>query len=268
MSIRRSHALAIVQRSLAWAGLALMALCFVWVQLLPPLPHFEESGELAPSSDRTFVRVIIDAGHGGQDSGTMRDGVLEKDLTLDVARRLGQLVRAKGLGTMLTRSSDEYVSLANRASAANQQRDCVFVSIHFDEGNRAAATGVNTYYAVHQVTRAPLLPSWLSFVQPVSAGPPNLESESLAGFVQQALVKRTQAVDRGTRSEQFYVIANVRHPAVLVEGGFLTNNDEMAKLRSEDYRQQLAAAICEGIMRYREISAQRAETINDGAPRA
>src|SRR3954468_1952973 len=205
------------QPALAWSGLFLMMACFVWLQLLPVPPR--AIGKIQHPADG-FGLVVIDAGHGGQDSGTMRDGVLEKDLTLDVAHRLELLVRANGMQTLLTRQGDSYISLANRAAVANEQRDCVFVSIHFDEGARAAASGVNTYYAPHQRSTIPLLPSWLPFVQPVSAEPPSLESQSLAGFVQQALVTRTQAIDRGTRAEQFYVIANVRHPAVLVEGGF------------------------------------------------
>ena len=244
-----------------------MATCFVWVQLLPRA-RWSQEDEVAPQTRGGVAMVIIDAGHGGQDSGTMRDGVLEKDLTLDVARRLDQLLRANGFRTMLTRAGDEYVSLANRASAANAQRNCVFVSIHFDEGSRATASGVNTYYAARQVPKSPLLPSWLPFLQPVSAEPANLESQSLAGFVQQALVTRTQAVDRGTRSEQFYVIANVYHPAVLVEGGFLTNNDDMAKLRNDDYRQQLALAISEGISQYRQLTREHDEIARNREPRA
>ncbi|MBA3272835.1 MAG: N-acetylmuramoyl-L-alanine amidase [Chthoniobacterales bacterium] len=242
----------------ACIGLAVMVVCFVWLQLLPPGTR---GGGGVGKADGPLSLIVIDAGHGGGDSGAVRDGVLEKDLTLDVARRLDQALRAKGLRTMMTRSGDEFVSLANRAASANEQRDCVFVSIHFDEGNRAAATGVNTYYATRQIGKAPLLPSWLPFVQPVSAQESNFDSQSLAGFVQQALVSRTRAVDRGTRSQQFYVIANVRHPAVLVEGGFLTNSDDMAKLRSEEYRQQLALAIGEGIMQYREVARERQATI-------
>lgn len=244
-----------------------MAICFVLVQLLPRTP-WDAEDEVLPQVHGGVTTVVIDAGHGGQDSGTTRDGVLEKDLTLDVARRLDQLLRANGFRTMLTRADDEYVSLANRANAANAQGDSVFVSIHFDEGSRAAASGVNTYYAARQVPKSPLLPSWFPFLQPVSAEPANLQSQSLAGFVQQALVTRTQAVDRGTRAEQFYVIANVQHPAVLVEGGFLTNNDDMAKLRNDDYRQQLALAISEGIMRYRQITREHDALARNGEPRA
>lgn len=256
-----------IQRALAWVGLALMALCFVWVQMLP-MSHSVLGGRNTAGKDGRVTLVVIDPGHGGQDSGASRDGVLEKDLTLDVARRLDQSLRAKGLRTMRTRVADEYVSLANRAKAANEQHDCVFVSIHFDEGNRTAATGVNTYYATRQNGKWPLLASWLTFVQPVSNEPENFESQSLAGFVQQALVARTKAVDRGTRSEQFYVIANVNHPAVLVEGGFLTNDDEMRKLRTEDYRQQLAAAISDGVLRYRELARERGSRMGNDEPRA
>ena len=89
----------------------------------------------------------------------------------------------------------------------------------------------------------------------------NLESESLAGLVQASLVARTHAFDRGTRPENFYVVANVRHPAVLVEGGFLSNNDDFAKVTNGDYRQELAAAITDGLVRYRDIVNQRGQTL-------
>lgn len=265
---REHHRSASVQRSLGYVGLVLMLISFVWLQVLPIERRVSGSADRRPRNQEKISHVVIDAGHGGQDSGTMRDGVLEKDLTLDVARRLNELIRARGLSTSLTRPSDEYVSLVDRAAAANRERVCIFVSIHFDEGGRAAATGVNTYYAAHQATGAPTLPSWLTFVQPVSTEPTNLESQSLAAFVQESLVAQTRAVDRGTRAEQFYVIANVRHPAVLVEGGFLTNNEDIAKLRTEEYRQQLATAIADGIMRYRELAGERPKTPVEGQPRA
>jgi N-acetylmuramoyl-L-alanine amidase len=80
------------------------------------------------------------------------------------------------------------------------------------------------------------------------------------------LAARTQAVNRGTKAEQFFVITNVRHPAVLVEGGFLTNKEDMAKLASDDYREQMAAAISEGIMRYRDLLKERQATVAVTAP--
>lgn len=267
MSSRGGRSYGALQRALAWFGLAAMLAAFLLLQVLPRTEHID-SAPGGNTGREPFSLVVIDAGHGGQDSGTMHDGVLEKDLTLDVARRLEQLLRTNGLRTVLTRSDDHGVSLANRAEVANQQRDCVFVSIHFDEGNRATATGINTYYATHQAIGPRLFPSWLPFVQPVSSEPANVDSQSLAGFVQESLVRRTQAFDRGTRSEQFYVIANVRHPAVLVEGGFLTNLDDMNKLRTDAYRQQLAEGINDGIMRYRELAREHANSTQQPEPRA
>ena len=254
------------QRVLAWAGLLLMAASVIWLQLLPPSPLLAKPEDLSAAMRGPITRVVIDAGHGGDDSGTMRAGVLEKDLTLDVARRLDLLLRAKGLATTLTRTGDETVSLGNRAVTANRERDCVFVSIHFDEGSRQAATGVQTYYAVQQAASAPLVSSWWPFFQPVSSTSNNLESQSLAGFIQNALIVRTQAFDRGTTAQQFYVIAHVHHPAVLVEGGFLTNSDDIVKLISDQYRQDLAAGISDGIMRYREAAAAQSPTLALGEP--
>jgi N-acetylmuramoyl-L-alanine amidase len=95
----------------------------------------------------------------------------------------------------------------------------------------------------------------LPFLQPASLESGTGESQSLAGFIQEALVARTQAVNRGTTAHQFFVISHVRHPAVLIEGGFLTNVEEMNKLANSDYREQIAAAICDGVMRYRAVSS-------------
>ena len=135
---------------------------------------------------------------------------------------------------------------------ANDQQQCIFVSIHFDEAGRPAATGIETFYAAHPISLPERVASWLPFLQRTSSEPPNVESQSLATFIQESLVTHTQAVNRGTRPQQFFVIANVRHPAVLVEGGFLTNKDDVVKLANNDYREQMATAISEGIVRYRD----------------
>ena len=241
-----------------------MLASLIWLQLLP-----SSKGPIVSSKSKRpgeISLVVIDAGHGGIDSGTSAGSVLEKNLALDVAKRLRRLVRAKGLETMLTREKDTYKSLANRADFANRQRDCIFVSIHFDEGQRAAATGVETYYAARQSSRTVSFASWLPFLQHTVSESPNILSQSLAGFIQESLVKRTQAFNRGTRAQQFYVIANVHHPAVLVEGGFLTNKDDVAKLTSEQYRERLAAAICEGILHFRDTLRTRQPALAVATP--
>ncbi|MEP6809113.1 MAG: N-acetylmuramoyl-L-alanine amidase [Chthoniobacterales bacterium] len=245
-----------VRRTLAWSGLALMIASVIWWEAEPRglrIAGPNKDGEMLRGP---ITRIVIDAGHGGNDSGALHGGVMEKELTLDVARRLDQLLRARGMATILTRSGDETISLSNRAALANREDDCIFVSIHFDEGARAAATGVQTFYAARQKTRAPLLASWFSFLRPATTESSNLESQSLAGFVQEQLVAQTKAVDRGIRAEQFYVVTNVWHPAVLVEGGFLSNEADLARLTTEGYRQQLAAAIGEGVLRYRKTAGQ------------
>ena len=192
----------------------------------------------------------------------MCGNVLEKDLTLDVAQRVDRLLQAQGLATLMTRVGDAYISLADRAAFTNRARDCVFVSIHFNEGNKPVSSGVETYYAVHQTTTGTPMVSWLPFLQRVSSSElPNPESQSLAGLIQDSVVTRTQSVNRGTKAEQFFVIANVRYPAVLVEGGFLSNKDDIARIGSEDYREQLAAAISEGVLNYREQLRQRQATL-------
>jgi N-acetylmuramoyl-L-alanine amidase len=247
---------------LAAAGLAVMALSLLLLQFRPGAgPVRSEPRRQTPSGP--IACVIIDAGHGGQDSGAMRSAVQEKDLTLDVAWRVARLLQAKGYRTVLTRERDEAVSLTKRAAIANDERDCVFVSIHFDEGSRAAATGVQTFYASQQLPKQGFASTWLPFLRPVSAAPANVESQSLAALVQESLVQRTQAVNRGTRAAQFFVVANVRHPAVLVEGGFLSNNDDIAKLTTEGYREELAGAISDGVLRYCEIARENSSGVAD-----
>ena len=187
--------------------------------------------------------------------------VMEKDLTLDVALRVELLLRAEGYATVLTRANDRYLTLGERAAVANRQKDALFVSIHFNDEKAATVTGVETYYARRQADSRFGFFAWLPFLKHEEAAPLSAQSESLARFIQAALVKRTRALNRGTKSEQFYVIANVRHPAALVEGGFITNKSDVTKLASAEYRAQIASAISDGIDRYRDVLRQNESTL-------
>jgi N-acetylmuramoyl-L-alanine amidase len=244
---------------LAVAGLLLIMASLVWISFHQQKRHAlkSESNASQPREPRPFTVVVLDPGHGGQDSGAMCGDVMEKDLTLDVARRVSRLLDSEGIATLMTRLDDTYVSLADRTAFGSRVRDSIFVSIHFNEDNKPVATGVETYYAAHQVAAGSVLTSWLPFLSRPPGNSPKPESQSLASFIQEALVTRTRAVDRGTQAKQFFVIANVNAPAVLIEGGFLTNRDEVFKLASEGYRDQLAAAIADGILRYRDAVSQR-----------
>ena len=242
---------------LAFLGACLMIASFVWMQRTPRPESVKRSTAQPTPTSRPFVVVVLDPGHGGQDSGAMCGGVLEKDLTLDVARRIDRLLDAEGIATLMTRLGDTYVSLADRAAFANRVSNCIFVSIHFNEDNLPVSSGVETYYAAHQITAGSFLASWLPFLWRALSESPNSESQSLAGSIQEALVARTRALDRGTKPRQFFVIANVTSPAALVEGGFLTNKEDISKLASENYREEIAAAVADGILRYRNAVKQR-----------
>jgi len=248
------------QSLLALSGLLLMVASFVWMQLHQaerPAARTESKTVHRPAVSKPFAVVILDPGHGGEDSGAMCGGVLEKDLTLDVARRIDRLLDSEGIATLMTRVGDTYVSLADRAALANRARNCIFVSIHFNEDNKPVASGVETYYAAHQITAGSFLASWLPFLWRPLSNSPNPESQDLAGLIQEALVARTRAADRGVQARQFFVIANVTSPAVLIEGGFLTNKEDISKLGSEDYRDQIAAAVTDGILQYRASASRR-----------
>jgi len=249
---------------LALSGLLLMMASFVWMQFRQTeraKSAAEPKAAQPPAAPGPFAVVVLDPGHGGQDSGAMCGGLLEKDLTLDVARRIDRLLNSEGIATLMTRVGDTYVSLADRAAFANRVRKCIFVSIHFNEDNQPVASGVETYYAAHQIIAGSFLASWLPFLWRPLSDSPNPESQNLAGLVQEALVARTRAIDRGTQARQFFVIANVTSPAVLVEGGFLTNKEDISKLATEDYRNQIAASVADGILRYRDAASQRKSTL-------
>jgi len=241
---------------------------FDWMQLhqakRPARPRESKTAQ-PPTTPSPFAVVVLDPGHGGQDSGAMCGGVMEKDLTLDVARRIDRLLDSEGVATLMTRVGDTYVSLADRAAFANRLRNCIFVSIHFNEDNKPVASGVETYYAAHQITAGSFLASWLPFLWRPLSDSPNTESQNLAEFIQEALVARTRAVDRGIQARQFFVIANVTAPAVLIEGGFLTNKEDISKLASDDYRDQIAASVADGILRYREAARERKSALTTTA---
>src|SRR5881394_2905100 len=242
---------------LAVAGLLLMIASLVWISFHQEKRSavYKQSKGAQPQTSKPFAAVVLDPGHGGQDSGAMCGGVMEKDLTLDVARRVDRLLDSEGIATLMTRLGDSYISLADRAAFGNRVNDGIFISIHFNEDNKPVASGVETYYAAHQFA------SGLPFFSRPPSNSPKPESQSLAGFIQEALVARTRSLDRGTQAKQFFVIANVTSPAVLIEGGFITNKNELLKLASEDYRDQLAAAVADGILRYRGAVSQRKSAV-------
>lgn len=166
-----------------------------------------------------FSTVVIDAGHGGHDRGGIPgQRVAEKGICLDIAFRLRAYLRDAGLRTVMTRSSDTFISLPQRVAVANAQRNAVFVSIHTNSARREGAHGYETYY--YQARAA-----------------------KLAYRVQARLSQVIPTDNRGVKRRGFYVLRKSRTPAVLIESGFLTNRNEARMMLSSAYRQRIAQAI-------------------------
>ena len=143
--------------------------------------------------------MVIDAGHGGFDRGGIRSNIIpEKGVALDVARRLRSYLADAGFRTVMTRSSDTFVTLDRRVGTANAQRRAIFISIHFNSAPRRGASGIETFYASARAKR-------------------------LASLIQRNAMKTTSGENRGIKRARFYVLRRSRIPAVLIECGFLTN---------------------------------------------
>jgi N-acetylmuramoyl-L-alanine amidase len=173
-----------------------------------------------------FDTVVIDAGHGGTDPGSVWNGVREKDLTLDLALRMEKLLQAAGYRTVMTRRTDVYVELGRRAEIANQHPDAVFVSLHFNAIASQDITGVETYY--------------------LSDG-----GRRLAEVVHTQLMRKLNSKDRGVKKGNLKVLRDTKGKAILIEGGFLSNRWEGQRCAAGWYRQVLAEEIVAGLSRHR-----------------
>ncbi|MGB9235929.1 MAG: N-acetylmuramoyl-L-alanine amidase [Terriglobales bacterium] len=213
------------------------------------------------------LRIVLDAGHGGWDLGTVgRQGLLEKDLVLDVTRRLGRLLQSRnGADVMFTRTGDDYVALDQRADFANQMQADLFVSVHANYSNSATARGVETYYT--NLFSAPGLKEIEKHVEGTSAQPIALsadslhdkteESRRLAASVQRSLyatlaAKSPDIRDRGIKDASFVVLTGTTMPAILTEISFVSSPADEHNLQSDGYRQQIAEALYKGITHYEE----------------
>jgi N-acetylmuramoyl-L-alanine amidase len=196
--------------------------------------------------------VVIDPGHGGIDDGTKYFGLAEKTVTLAVAQRLQQILDAQHVKTVLTRKEDVYVSLPERAEIANSvagtNNNVIFVSIHFNQSAVESVDGIETYYADKKIP-PPADWTWVGFFD----RPEDEELDrgaTLAADIQSALVSRMMTANRGIKSRSLFVTRHTRMPAVLVEGGFLSNKVENQNLRDDGYLDRIAEGTAAGIMTY------------------
>lgn len=191
--------------------------------LLQPLPSLDAD----EVEFEDFDKVVIDPGHGGADPGTHSFGLTEKELTLDLAKRLEKVLQSKGLSTELTRRSDVFVELEDRAAKANATPRTIFVSLHFNGHTDRSISGTETLY-------------W----------PGSDSGRLLASYIQSELGRRLVTRNRGFKPERLMVLEATKGTAVLVECGFITNRWESQRSGAEWFRQILAEEIAQGILRY------------------
>lgn len=179
------------------------------------------------NTSHTFDTVVVDAGHGGRDSGATRHyGPPEKVVTLDVAQRLNRKLRESQLRTVMTRSSDVFIPLEERVSIGNRQPNSIFVSIHFNDARRRGVRGFETYYSS-------------PYAMP------------LAQRIQKKLLTLPGSSNRGVRPANYRVLRKAVYPSVLVECGFLSNRGEGGQAGSATHRELLADKISEAIVEER-----------------
>ena len=211
------------------------------------------------------MRIVVDAGHGGWDLGTVgRRGLLEKDVVLEIAQRLGKLLETRlGSDVILTRSDDTYIPLDERAEIANQSQADLFISVHANYSDLPSARGVETYYtntfttpgAKDLDTRAGAKPATAASLTPADLHDRIEQSRRLAASVQRSMYGTLSAEnpglrDRGIKEAGFVVLTESSMPGILAEVSFVSSPTDEQKLRSDGYREQIAEALYKGIARY------------------
>lgn len=251
------------------------------LRLIPFLALLLSTALLSPSSFaqgqdpvplESFV-VVIDPGHGGDDSGAIGPGnVLEKDVTLGVARRLAEELAEKGaFRVVLTRSDDTFVSLRERTAFANSVEADAFISIHANAAYRKKASGIETFFLSFEATdedaaRVAAIENSIGTEEALGAGEAagdlkailfdladtrsRQESSLLAESVQTSLVGKIRGEDRGVKQAPFVVLSGAAMPAILVEVGFISNPGEEKRLTNGKEQARIAASIADGVAAY------------------
>lgn len=191
--------------------------------------------------------VVIDPGHGGHDAGAVSAIAKEKDLNLAVARKLRRLLERQGYRVVMTRDGDYFLTLQQRVAIANRIPDSIFVSIHHNAG-RHAASGIETFTLAPQGTTSPFARS--RRFDDLAGNNQDSENIALATAVHSRAIRSSGAIDRGIQRARFSVLCTIRRPAILFEGGFVSNPTECRRMVTGPYQDMLARSICEGISAY------------------
>ncbi len=245
-----------------------------------PEPEFAREARPTASGERSLTRalglkigrIVVDAGHGGHDAGTIGPtGLQEKDLVLDVALRLGKLLQSKlGADVVYTRSDDTFIPLENRTAIANQQQADLFISIHANSSRNPSARGIETYYlnftssadalevaARENAVSEKSIHELQDLVKKITLRDKIDESREFAADVQRSLytgvaAKAPAIKNRGVKKAPFIVLIGANMPSILAEISFISNPTDEKRLLTSEYRQKIAEYLYRGIDRYVE----------------
>lgn len=232
-------------------------------------------------------RVVIDPGHGGSDNGAVYRDLKEKEITLQLARRLRQRLADRGWTAVLTRESDQFLSLSDRARLARDHQGDVLLSIHLNSSNDERAHGMEVYFEnqlppdeesaflanrendnyqgksdldwpLHPVPEAAdLKGDTLSIVQDLQRSHRIYTSSVLATQLAESWQGQRRSTENTIRQAPFFVVSNVNMPSALIEVGFVTNSNEAQKIRSEHYQNSVVDGIVKALSQFKEKMDKR-----------
>ncbi len=199
---------------------------------------------------QAFDTVVIDAGHGGHDTGARGVYGYEKDFALKMAFVLRDILQRRGLKVILTRSTDTFLTLGGRVAIANQTPNSIFVSLHFNSGG-TAASGIETFALTPQGSSASLERGGGYNANGLTGNAHDSANIALATAVHAMVISRFKFVDRGIKRAQWSVLTGCKRAGILFEGGFVTNPTECRLIVSDTYRTSVCTAIADAISNYR-----------------
>src|SRR6266478_6525476 len=235
------------------------------------LPTRDGQSTLTRTLGLKISRIVIDPGHGGHDTGTIGPtGLMEKDLCLDVALRLGKIIqqRLPGAEVVYTRSDDTFIPLEERTRVANESKADLFISIHANSSHDHAARGIETYYlnlkgspdamevaSRENATAQQSIHDLEDIVKKIARSEKIDESREFAADIQESLAKRIQKLnktvkDRGVRKAPFVVLVGADMPSILTEISFLSNPADERLLKNPEHRQRVAEGLYQGVANY------------------
>ena len=246
---------------------------------LPPALTRGGDYSLARQLGLGVQRIVIDAGHGGHDPGARGNGIVEKDLVLDIALRLQTLLQQQpGVEVILTRDADVFIPLEERTAIANRESADLFLSIHANASTRKDARGLETYFlnfatnpeaeavaARENAASSQGMGHLTALVRAITLNNKLAESRELATMVQTQLVRKlkpqnSNVRDLGVKQAPFVVLIGAEMPSVLAEISFLTNRAEASLLKQSTYKTRIAQALCDAILKY-QMSLKKITTV-------